>query len=176
LRDTLTLLEHGIGFRRGLVDIADEEVVSKLFTLLGPEIQCTVAGVKGSGRTAHWLSSGIVVVTQSRDTELVTLFVCFDERDSSPYPQVLEVVPSFHGAVVVDDTAIQGGEPESQVLKDPKVQGFGGMYHRDLGDLHVGIHCRKPINKLGRRSGQRRVVRVAAEWGCIKGFPRPHES
>src|SRR5262249_30209981 len=67
---------------------------------LGPELSVTEAGVRGVGRTAHFLESGAVVVSQDVDDALIMIYFCFSP-DSSPYPSHVPQVAIFGGTIEV---------------------------------------------------------------------------
>src|SRR6266568_8840626 len=63
-RARVILEDSGVVVGDDVVDVTAPSATKKFCELLGPEIQTTIAGVRGSGRTAHWLGSGVVVVTE----------------------------------------------------------------------------------------------------------------
>jgi hypothetical protein len=170
---TVALDDTGITVRGEHIDPYARTATRRLRELLGPEIQTTVAGVDGTGRTAHWLESGVVVVSDDYlHDELVMLFVCFDEKDSSPYPHRLSTLPPFHGSVRCAEYVFSGGEADDAVQQIPNLRGYGGMRSVKLGQLLVGFDLRKPLSPYGRRVGRRRLVQMSAEWGGVKPFTK----
>jgi hypothetical protein len=142
--------------------------VALMEELLGPEEKRTVAGVKGSGRSAHWLNSGVVLVTQDADCSLVSMYVCLDSEDSSPYPQTMARVPAFDGELVICGQRLRGGATERDVAAIGNLSGFGGMPAVDDGSLHVGFDLRRRLTPTGNRAGERRLVQVVAEWQGVQ--------
>lgn len=156
------------------IDPRAADAVARLRETLGSVTQSTTAGVKGSGRVAHWVDSGVVIVSQSNDRVLVSIFVSFHETDASPYPDLVPVVPVFRGQVEINGLVLAGGEQPQAVASDPRVSGYGGMLSLRVADMLVGLHFRKPQSRTGTRRGPHRLVQLSAEWGGLKRFPADH--
>lgn len=170
---TVLLDDAGTTLRGRRVDPRSATATQQLIELLGPEIKTTVAGVNGSGRTAHWLQSGVVVVSEDAlNDALVMLFVCFDADDGSPYAERFPSVPPFRGFVRCGEHAFSGGEPDEVVGRISGLRGYGGMRMVNFGRLLVAFYSKKPRRLSGKRSGARRLVRLSAEWGTVEGFTR----
>jgi hypothetical protein len=168
---SLVLDDSGILVGEQRIDPFSPSASRQVRQLLGPEILTTVAGVKGSGRTAHWLQSGVVVVTEDAMSEaLVMLFVCFDADDSSPYAERPPEIPVFRGSVRCREHVFSGGEPDAVVQRIPGLRGYGGMRMVNFGRLLVAFYLTRPRGPTGRRSGRRRLVKLSAEWGVVRGF------
>jgi len=168
---------RGITARGQHVDSRAPGALQQLSDLLGPEIQTTVAGVNGSGRTAHWLQSGVVLVNEDATPgALLSLYVCFDEDDSSPYPDRVSRVARFRGSLHVDGHVFSGGEPEASLLRIPRMEGFAGMLVLRYDGLRVGFALRKPRAPTGKRIGSRRLVQIVADWSPLRGFSRKASS
>jgi hypothetical protein len=162
------LLDRGLRIGEEHVDAFSSAAINRLCMLLGPEQYAGPIGVRGSGRTAHFLESGAIVLTEEADTTLVEVFFCFDGKDSSPYPDVVPEVASFNGEVTFRGMTFRGGEPASAVLKIPEIRGFGGAHSLKYDNLYVALDLQRRRNRFGKRAGTPRLVRLSAEWGGLK--------
>jgi hypothetical protein len=152
------------------VDVFASDAVSRLRELLGPQDLRRPVGVFGSGRTGHWLASGVLLVSQLDETDLVSMFVFFDPT-AAPYLDVAVPTAGFRGEVVVMDRSFRGGEREDDVWTLPGAQGFASMPSVRDGELFVGFVLPRSIGKFGKRTGARRLAQISAEWGGPKPFP-----
>lgn len=171
--DLLILEDDGVVARGQPVDVLASGTTQRLCEILGPVLQTTTAGVRGSGRTAHWLGSGTVVVSDdARNDALLQLYICYDELDSSPYPDRMAKVSVFHGVVHCGAHTFSGGETEDLLLRIAGIQGYAGMLALKQDRLQVGFDLRKRRDGSGKRIGPRRLVQIVAEWGLPRGFAR----
>jgi hypothetical protein len=152
------------------VDVFASDAVGRLRELLGPQDLRRPVGAFGSGRTGHWLASGVILVSQLNETELVSMFVFFDPT-AAPYLDVAVPTAGFRGEVVVLERSFRGGEREDDVWTLPGVQGFASMPSVRHGDLYEGFLLPRAIDKFGKRTGARRLAQITAEWGGPKPFP-----
>lgn len=177
----MTSLEPHLILHEDSVEVCDEsikipggvDVAKRLRALLGPII--STYSFANTGRTAQALKSGIILLVQDRDDELLAFSVCFDPKDFIPYPALSETA-IFSGYVECGEQRFSGGESEPEILRVPGVTGFAGVYTMDVGALHVGLRFQKRRNKFGKRTGQRRLVLLDAGWGGVKPFPTPPHS
>lgn len=154
------------------IEVFGGDASHRLVDALGPELFVTEAGVRGVFRTAHWLKSGVVVVSQDVDDDLIMLYVCFSP-DSSPYPQHAPEVAVFDGTVQIGERTFRGNESEQTVRQSAGIEGMGGMLSTRVGELFVGLYLPKTPNRFLERKGPRRLQRVSAEWGGVKPFKYP---
>jgi hypothetical protein len=115
------------------------------------------------------MESGVVIVSQREESELVCVYFCFDPVEGNPYPQAGVAVNPFEGVLDYDGWSLRIGMSEEDVLRDPRVAGVAGILSVRLEQLHVGIRCKRARNRGGRRSGPRVLVDVSAGWGRV-GF------
>ena len=170
----LELSDAGLAIDGQFVDVFAVDAVHRIRGILGPEICASHHGVEGTGRTAHWLKSGIVLISQSQQQVLVEIRVCFDLLELDTLPPMPMEFSRFSGSTLVEGERFVGGESEATVRRLPGISGFGGMLDVRRGRLFVGFDFRKPRNRLGKRSGSRRLVQISAEWGGVKPFPKPN--
>jgi hypothetical protein len=163
----ISLLANAVLYRGEQIDPLAPDAAARLRELLGPAIASH--SFPGSTRTAEVLRGGVILLTQDGGTELLSLLVCFDPQDGSPYSAFREL-PVFPGEVECAGPRFFAGESEAAVRKLPGIRGFAGALTMDLGSLHLGLHFKKPRDQSGTRTGDRQLVYVTAEWGGIKGF------
>jgi hypothetical protein len=167
----LTLNEEGI-FAGGVqIACTQADAVQRLREHLGPQHDERPIGVAGSGRTGHWLSSGVIVVSQSGGSELVSVYVCF-ETSFAPFANVALLATPFVGSVQVATATFRGGESESAVRCFPEMGGFAGELSWRRGALFVGFSLERRVARFGNKTGGRRLVQISAEWGGLKPFPK----
>lgn len=153
------------------IDPFAPDFVEALVELLGPEYERRPIGVKGTGRLGHWLTNGVIVVSQGDRSEFVCLYVCF-EKDTVPYPDIIAEVAPFSGELNASGIVLRGGESEKMVRAMRGVSGIAGVLAADDGDLHLQFLLQKALDRFGRRrKGPRKLVQASASWGELKGFP-----
>ncbi len=166
----ILLTGDGLSIEGNFVDPQAPDAVRRLRELLGPEdLQCPV-GVIGSGRTGHWLRSGVHLMTQRSEAELVVFSVRF-EADAGPFADKGAHVSPFRGTVSVFGMLFRGGEGERQVWSLPGVRGFGALPSVKIGSLFLAFQLRRGLGKFGKRTGARRLVHLSVSWGEPKSFP-----
>lgn len=167
---SLVFHDDGITVGDEQIDIHTPTTTHRLSELLGPRIQTSVAGVDGIRRTAHWLSSGVVLVSDDSDERLVMFYVCFEAADSSPYPDRVAVVPAFKGTIQCGPHVFRGGESEDELFALPGIEGFSGMLGLRDGRVEIGFDLRKRRDRFGKRAGPRRLAQIVAEWAPLSAF------
>lgn len=171
----LHFTDAGIAVGDRGVDVRSAHAVAGLRDLLGPEIHQRPVGVRGSGRTGHWLTSGVFLMSQLDESELVEVIVCFDPAVPR-FPEPPADFPSFLGRVLVADGAFSGGDAERAILALPELEGFGGARSVKAGTLHVGFALLKQMGRFGKRTGSRRLARIDVSWDDPKPFPGPRHT
>lgn len=166
----LVLSGAGIDIDGHLVDVGGREVIRQLRGILGPEDNSAPVGVRGTGRTGHWLRSGVVLISEKNEAELVELHVCFEEG-AGPFSDAVPSAARYDGEAVVLGRAFRGGEEEKVVWGLPGVYGFGSLPSARDGRLLVGFSMRRRVGRFGRRTGPRCLVRLSAEWRGVRPFP-----
>lgn len=159
------------GLRVGgeLVAFGARDAVHQLRELLGPEYAQRHVGV-GSGRTGHWLESGVFVVSQLAETDLVYVDICFDASVAT-FNSVIEMRAPYVGEIVAFGRTFRGGEREREIRSLAGIEGLAGMLHVRDGDLYVGLDLPRAVGKWGKRTGARRLARISASWGGVRPFP-----
>jgi hypothetical protein len=171
---SLVLEETAIIIAGSHIDAYAPNATARLCELGGPELQTTPAGLKGVGRTAHWLASGLVVVSEDSANDALTMvFVCFDEVDASPYPQWVTSLTPFRGSVQWGERYFSGGDAEDTILQIPGMGGHGGMHHVRAGSLFLLFSLKKRRSPTGQRIGRRRLVQICAQW--LRAKPESEE-
>ncbi len=151
------------------IDVRGPHAAMELRRVLGPVV--ATRPIEGVKRSVSLLARGAIILSEERDDAFLSLVVCFDPDDGSPYPTFFPQVPTFAGAVECAGHHFVAREPEGSISRLPGVHGFAGVLSLDQGDLHVGLHLKRPRNRFGKRAGTRQLVFVVAEWGEVKPFP-----
>jgi hypothetical protein len=160
---SIEFTSNGIVLNNISLDMRSPFAVPRLVDLLGPELHRLPVGVSGSGRTGHWLASGVLLLSQSEADTLVSLIVIFDPN-GDPFRDVVGKAPIFGGEIVINGQEVRGGESEAVVWSLPGVEGIGTRPFLRDGDLFVGFDLKRPGAKRLRRP--RVLVSLAAEWGA----------
>ena len=164
---TISLLPTAVRIGDQQIDILATDAAPKLRECLGPKIASH--SFPGTARTAELLRGGAILVTENGGTQLLLLTICFDAQDGSPYSAFIET-PVFSGAVECAGHRFLGQEKERAMRRQASIHGFAGALKIDVGEIHIGLWFRKPKNRFGKRSGERRLVSLSVEWGHVKGF------
>lgn len=147
------------------IDPYATDAAKRLCGVLGPVLKTTPAGLKGVPRTAHWLASGVVVVSEDNLSDALTMiFVCFDREDSSPYPQWVTILDPFRGSVRWGDHVFVAGVDERAVLKIAGIEGYGGMRHIKAGRLFLMFSSKRKKHAPLHQRRRRMLVYVGAQW------------
>ncbi len=171
----LQFTDVGITVGDRSVDVRSSHAVAGLRDLLGPERLQRPVGVRGSGVTGHWLDSGVFLMSQLEESELVEVSVCFDQA-APRFPETPADFRSFLGRVLVAEWAFCGGDAERTILGLPDLEGFGGMRSVETGTIHVGFTLLKQMGRFGKRTGSRRLARIEVSWDGPKPFPGPRRT
>jgi hypothetical protein len=162
------LLDRGVRIGEEYVEAFAASAITRLCEVFGPQKHFGSIGVEGSGRAAHFLESGVILLTGKGDTTLLAMFFCFNGKDSSPYPDVAPEVASFDGEVTFRGMTFRGGETGGAVLRIPGIRGFGGAHSVRYDNLYVSLDLQRPRNRFGQRAGAPTLVRLSAEWGGLE--------
>jgi hypothetical protein len=149
------------------IDTLANGATQRLRELFGPIVAAHV--FPGVGRVAQLLAFGLVLLVEEKTDALVSLMVCFDARDGSPYPAFSEV-PVFTAAIELGAERVNGSEQESLLLQIPGVSAIGGLLSLRRGELSIGFRTKRRLGRFGKRTGSRRLVLLDAEWGGVKPF------
>lgn len=164
----IELIGTGIVFAGEHVDMLAHGAAQRLRELFGPVVSSYV--FPGMGRAAQLLASGLILLVEEETDAVVSLMVCFDALDASPYRAFPEA-PVFTAAIEFGGQSVSGSEPESSLLRIPGVSRIGGLFDLKLGELSIGLDTRKRLGRFGKRTGKRRLVLLTAEWGGVKPLP-----
>jgi len=163
----IELLGNGVRVGDEHIDMLAPGAAQRLRELFGPIVSSHV--FPGVGRAAQLLASGLILLVDEKTDALESLMVCFDAQDGSPY-DFFSDVPVFTAAIEFGAERIDGSEQESSLLRIPGVSAVGGLFSLRRGELNIGFRTKKRLNRVGKRSGPRRLVLLDAQWGGVKPF------